>query len=216
MNFRLHDTGAHLHMTTLVSNSAPLIDRVWAVGNSRMLRNIVLAVAGACLLTLSAKISVPFFPVPMTLQSLAVLVIGAAYGWRLGAATVLLYLFQGLMGMPVFAGTPPAIANHLYFIGPTGGFLIGFVASAAIVGFAVEKGAARSPVLLAGAMLLAQLVLYALGSAWLAYFAQLSTGATGTGVVRAWAAAQNYLLGDVLKTAIATALTLAFVKTTDR
>ncbi len=203
-------------MTTLVSHSAPLIDRIWAAGQARLLRNIVLAVAGAGLLTLSAKINVPFTPVPMTLQSLAVLLIGAAYGWRLGAATVLLYLGQGLMGMPVFATTPPAIANYLYFLGPTGGFLFGFVASAAIVGFAVEKGAARSPVLLAGAMLLAQCVLYVMGSAWLAYFAQLSTGATGTGVARAWVVAQNYLLGDVLKTAIAAALTLAFVKTTEQ
>jgi biotin transport system substrate-specific component len=216
MKSGLHDQGAQPHMTTFVSNTSPLIDRIWTEGQRGWLRNTVLAVVGAGLLTVSAKISVPFYPVPMTLQSLAVLLIGAAYGWRLGAATVLLYLFQGLMGMPVFAGTPPAIANYLYFVGPTGGFLIGFVASAAIVGLAVERGATRSPVMLAGTMLLAQIVLYALGSAWLAYFAQLSTGATGTGVVRAWAAAQNYLLGDVLKTAVATALTLAFVQKTAR
>jgi biotin transport system substrate-specific component len=203
-------------MTTLVSNTTPLIDRIWTSGERGMVRNVVLAVAGAALLTLSAKISVPFFPVPMTLQSLAVLLIGAAYGWRLGAATVVFYLLQGLLGMPVFANTPPAVAGALYFVGPTGGFLLGFVASAAIVGYAVEKGAARSVLFLAGAMLLAQMVLFTLGTTWLAYFAQLSSGATGTGFVRAWTLVQTFLLGDALKTAIAVGLTLAFAKTVDR
>ena len=77
-----------------------------AAGLPAWTRKALLALAGSLLLTLSARINVPFYPVPMTMQTFAVLVIGAAFGWRLGAATVLLYLAQGALGLPVFAGTP--------------------------------------------------------------------------------------------------------------
>ena len=188
----------------------PLVDRFWAAGEGAgVLRQAVLAVAGVVLLTLSAKLQVPFYPVPMTLQTLVVLLIGAAYGWRLGAATVALYLVQGFFGAPVFANTPPAAAGPLYFMGPTAGFLLGFVASAAIVGLAVEKGLARSPLLLAGAILLAQATVFALGFLWLANFATLASGATGAGMARAWTVVQTFLLGDLLKSAIAVALVTA-------
>ena len=188
----------------------PLVDRFWAAGEGAgYLRPAVLAVVGVMLLTLSAKLQVPFYPVPMTLQTLVVLLIGAAYGWRLGAATVALYLAQGFFGAPVFANTPPVAAGPLYFMGPTAGFLIGFVASAAIVGFAIEKGAARSPLLLAGAILAAQAVVFGLGFLWLAHFASLASGATGAGFDRAWMVVQSFLLGDLLKSAIAVALVTA-------
>ncbi|MGL5115088.1 MAG: biotin transporter BioY [Beijerinckiaceae bacterium] len=200
-------------MAQTASAHLPLIDRVWAAqGTSGILRNLALAFAGAALLTLSAKISVPFYPVPMTLQTLAVLLIGAAYGWRLGAATVLLYLAHGFLGAPVFANTPPAATGPLYFMGPTAGFLVGFVASAAIAGFAVEKGLARSLPKLFGAMLLAQAVVFTLGFFWLALFAQLASGATGVGFARAFAAIQTFAPGDLLKTALATAGVAAFAR----
>ena len=77
-----------------------------AAGLPVWVRNGLLAVGGSLLLTLSAKINVPFYPVPMTMQTFAVILIGAAFGWRLGTATVLFYLAQGAMGLPVFAGTP--------------------------------------------------------------------------------------------------------------
>jgi biotin transport system substrate-specific component len=194
--------------------SLPLIDRLWVVEDSgRLLRNLILAVAGAALLTLSAKIKVPFYPVPMTLQTLAVLLIGAAYGWRLGVATVLLYLAQGLLGAPVFTNTPPAVAGPMYFMGPTAGFLMGFVASAAIAGWAVERGLARSIPLLSGAFLLAQAVVFLAGFLWLAYFATLASGAVGLGAARTFAGAmQPFMLGDLLKTAIAVALVAALAR----
>jgi len=194
----------------------PLIDRVWAAGDRKLLRQAVLAAAGVALLTLSAKLQVPFYPVPMTMQTLVVLLIGAAYGWRLGAATVLLYLASGFVGAPVFANTPPAAAGPLYFMGPTAGFLLGFVASAAIAGYAVEKGAARSLPMLAMALLAAQAAVFALGFLWLAYFAALANGASGVGAGRAWSVVQAFLLGDLLKTAIAAALTTAFIRHTGK
>ena len=93
----------------------------------RFLRMAVLAIAGAALLTLAAKIRVPFYPVPMTLQTLVVPLIACAYGSRLGAATILLYIAEGMAGLPVFTNTPPQIASPAYLLGPTGGYLIGWV-----------------------------------------------------------------------------------------
>ena len=195
--------------STVSERNGPLIDRLWAAGDGSLLRPAVLAAAGVLLLTLSAKLQVPFYPVPMTLQTLVVLLIGAAYGWRLGAATVALYLLHGFLGAPVFANTPPAAAGPLYFMGPTAGFLIGFIASAAVAGLAVEKGWSRSLPKLALALLAAQAVVFALGFLWLANFAALANGASGVGVARAWTVVQTFLLGDLLKTAIATTLVLA-------
>jgi biotin transport system substrate-specific component len=198
--------------STLTAGSGPLIDRLWAVGERKLLRQVILAVAGVALLTLSTKVQVPFYPVPMTLQTMVVLLIGAAYGWRLGTVTVGLYLLQGLAGLPVFANS--AMAGPAYFLGPTAGFLVAFIASAAITGFAVEKGAARSLPLLAGAMLLAQAVVFTIGTIWLAQFAQLSNGTTGVGFARAWALVQTFLPGDLLKAAIAVALVTVFARKT--
>jgi biotin transport system substrate-specific component len=194
--------------------SLPLVDRVWSVGvDRRLIRNIALAFAGVAVLTLSAKIKVPFYPVPMTMQTLAVLLVGAAYGWRLGAATVLLYIAHGVLGAPVFTNTPPAAAGPLYFMGPTTGFLVAFVASAAIAGAAVERGLARSLPMLAGAFLLAQTVVFLAGFLWLAFFATLASGAVGLGAAKTFAAAiQPFLLGDLLKTAIAVAVVAALAR----
>jgi biotin transport system substrate-specific component len=196
-------------MARTTVTQGPLIDRVWAAGERDILRQAALAFAGVVLLTLSAKLQVPFYPVPMTLQTLVVLLIGAAYGWRLGAATVALYLLHGFLGAPVFANTPPAAAGPLYFMGPTAGFLLGFIASAAIAGLAVERGLARSPLLLASALLLAQATVFLLGTLWLAYFATLANGASGVGFARAVTVVETFLLGDLLKTAIATAVVTA-------
>ncbi|MGL4637312.1 MAG: biotin transporter BioY [Beijerinckiaceae bacterium] len=197
--------------------TGPLINRIWATeGQSSLLRHGVLAILGVALLTLSAKVSVPFYPVPMTLQTLAVLLIGAAYGWRLGMITVVLYLAQGFFGAPVFANTPPAVAGPLYFMGPTAGFLMGFILSAGIVGYAVEKGAGQSILKLAGAMLLAQAAVFTLGYIWLGFFASLASGATGAGAARAWTVIQNFMLGDLLKTGIAVMLVAVFDRKTAR
>jgi biotin transport system substrate-specific component len=96
----------------------------------------VLAVIGSILLTISAKIQVPFWPVPMTMQTLVVLVLGVAYGWRLAGATVLLYLAQGALSLPVFAGG----GGLAYMSGPTGGYLVGFLLAAVAVGWLAERG----------------------------------------------------------------------------
>ena len=131
-------------------------------------RNLMLAVAGSIALWVSAKVQIPFYPVPMTLQTLAVLIIGMAYGWRLGAATVALYLAQGAVGLPVFAGTPEKGIGLAYMIGPTGGFLLGFLLAALAVGYLAERGWDRNIFTTAGAMLIGNVLIYVPGLFWLA------------------------------------------------
>lgn len=134
---------------------------------NRMVRNVFLAVAGSILLTISAKINVPFYPVPVTMQTLAVLVIGMAFGWRLGSATVILYLAQGAMGLPVFAGTPEKGIGLAYMAGPTGGYLVGFVLAAALVGYLAERGWDRSYLMTGIAQFLGTVMLFVPGLVWL-------------------------------------------------
>tara|TARA_Y200000002_G_scaffold378724_1_gene386644 strand:+ start:705 stop:1256 length:552 start_codon:yes stop_codon:yes gene_type:complete len=94
---------------------------------SKITKYIFIALIGSIVLAISSKIKIPFYPVPMTMQTLVVLIIGIAFGWKLGLATVSLYLFEGLIGLPVFSGTPEKGLGFLYFTGPTMGYLIGFL-----------------------------------------------------------------------------------------
>ena len=94
---------------------------------SKMIRNVFIALIGTVLLAISSKIKIPFYPVPMTMQTLVVLFLGITLGWKLGVATVALYLFEGIIGLPVFSGSPEKGVGIIYFTGPTMGYLIGFL-----------------------------------------------------------------------------------------
>ena len=94
---------------------------------SKMLKNVFIALIGTVLLAISSKVKIPFYPVPMTMQTLAVLFLGIALGWKLGVATITLYLFEGIIGLPVFSGSPEKGIGIIYFTGPTMGYLIGFL-----------------------------------------------------------------------------------------
>ena len=145
-----------------------LIDQIWPAGKTgTALRAGALAVVGTALLWVSAKIQVPFWPVPMTMQTFVVLMLGMAYGWRLGAATVLLYLIQGAVGLPVFAGTPEKGIGIAYMMGGTGGYLIGFVLAAVVCGYLAERGWDRRVWTTALAMLIGNIVIYVPGLLWL-------------------------------------------------
>jgi biotin transport system substrate-specific component len=131
-----------------------------------MMRSVVLVALGTALLTLSAKINLPLPYVPMTLQTLVVVMIGAAYGWRLGTATLLAYLAEGAIGFPVFAGPVGGLAP---LAGPTAGYLVGFVAAAFITGWLSERGWDRSVLRLFVAMGIGHVVILAAGFVWLAF-----------------------------------------------
>lgn len=155
---------------TMTLTSPTLAQALWptAAGSRGTLRNVVLALAGTVLLALSAKVHIPFWPVPLTMQTFVVLVLGMAYGWKLGAATMALYLVEGALGLPVFSGTPERGIGLAYMVGPTGGYLVGFVAGAALCGWLAEKGWDRNPWDAAVTMTAGHLLILALGWAWLA------------------------------------------------
>ncbi|HEX7073930.1 MAG TPA: biotin transporter BioY [Hyphomicrobiaceae bacterium] len=147
--------------------NATFLSTVWPESRDSFLRLGAVVVLGTLLLTASAKIQVPFWPVPMTMQTFMVLFLGAALGPRLGALTVLLYLTQGAAGLPVFAGTPEKGLGIAYMAGPTGGYLLGFTAGAYVVGWLAERGWDRSVLRLFAAMALGHVVIFAFGVAWL-------------------------------------------------
>jgi biotin transport system substrate-specific component len=148
----------------LVAGGTPtLINALWPRETGGILRLAALAVAGSVLLALSARAQVPMWPVPMTMQTFAVLVIAMAYGARLAGATVLLYLAEGLVGLPVFASG----AGQAYMVGPTGGYLLGFLVAAVLVGWLAERGWDRSIVATFAANLAGTTIIFALGVGWL-------------------------------------------------
>ncbi|MXQ10711.1 biotin transporter BioY [Microvirga makkahensis] len=177
-------------------SSAPiLIDAAWAPGGHRRLaRGALLAVAGSLLIAVCAHIKVPMWPVPITMQTFAVLLIGFVYGSRLGAATVALYLAEGAVGLPVFAGG----GGIAHFAGPTGGYLAGFLVAAALTGWLAENNWSRSiPLTLLG-MLLGSAVITLFGFAWLAAL----LGAEKAFLV----GVAPFLVGDAVKASLAAVL----------
>ncbi|MDA7428788.1 biotin transporter BioY [Primorskyibacter aestuariivivens] len=174
------------------------------LGQRSLLTNAALVLGGSLFIAIAAQISVPFFPVPMTLQTLAILIVGLTFGSRLGALTLMAYLAEGAMGLPVFANA----MNGAAFFGPTAGFLIGFVGMAWMVGFAAEKGIARGVVSTALVCVAAAALLYVPGLAWPMAIAGL-TGLEGGWVAQDfgsyyWAYfVAPFLIGDAVKAVIA-------------
>jgi biotin transport system substrate-specific component len=163
-----------------------------------LLRGALLAFAGTLLLWACAKISIPIGPVPIAMTTFAVLAIGMAYGWRLASATLLLYLAEGAMGLPVFAGTPEKGIGLAYMAGPTGGYLLGYLLAAAAVGWLAERGWDRNVLLAALAMLAGNALIYLPGLLW------LGTLLGWDQPILAWGLTP-FLLGDVLKLALVAA-----------
>jgi biotin transport system substrate-specific component len=167
-------------------------------GAARLLVQGLIVVAGTLVLTLSAKTKVVLGPVDLSLQTLAILLIAASLGMRMAIATLLLYLAQGAMGFPVFQSTPEKGIGLAYMAGPTGGYLLGFLVMAAIVGYAADRGWDRNVGKLLGAMLAAEVVMMALGFAWLAVLIGAS-GAWTYGVL-------PFILPDLIKVGLAACL----------
>jgi len=173
------------------------------LGTDGLLRKVALVLGGSAFIAIAAQISVPMIPVPMTLQMLAILLVGFAFGAKLGAATVLAYLAEGLMGLPVFANG----MNGLAFAGPTAGFLIGFVAVAYAAGWAAERGLAKGFAGTAVAAIIASALVYVPGVIWPMAVASsfgIEGGWVGIGMDKVWAWFMGpFLIGDLVKALIA-------------
>ena len=162
----------------------------------RNIRYAIQALAGSALITLCAQISVPFFPVPLTLQTFAVFLIGLTYGWRLGGITIVLYLAEGALGLPVFAGGKSGL---IVLMGPTAGYLVGFLLAATACGWFAERGFDRSYAKLFAALLVGNILLYVPGLLWLGSIIGWDQPVLELGLY-------PFVLGDLMKIAMAVLL----------
>ena len=140
------------------------MELVKSLKQSKLLKYVFLALIGSIILAISSKIKIPFYPVPMTMQTLIVLLIGIGFGWKLGLATVSLYLFEGIIGLPVFSGSPEKGIGLIYFTGPTMGYLLGFLVAVYFSGRFVYDNNLINNFL---KLLLATSFIYILGITWL-------------------------------------------------
>jgi biotin transport system substrate-specific component len=181
---------------------------------ARLLSNVVLVVLGTLILSAAAKFKVPLPPIPFTLQTLAVAVLAAGSGWRIGVATVALYLVEGLSGLPVFANG----GGFAYVFSPSFGFLVGYLPMALLIGWAADRGMAGNVALLFAAMVIGDAIAFACGFSWLMVVA--SSIQSSGGELPAWlkggdlltvaynGAVKPFILWDLLKMAFA-AMTVA-------
>ena len=172
-------------------------------------KRVVLVALGVVALAVAANIRVPMWPVPVTMQTFAVLAIGAAYGPRLGGATLLGYLALGTAGVAVFTGEGAGLA---YMTGPTAGYLVGFLMAAVVIGWLAARGWSRTVPGMVGALLVGNAVIYAFGLPWMAY---LFAADRGMAWVVQWGMT-NFLVGDALKLALAAVLIPGLWRLVDR
>ena len=157
----------------------------------------LISIVGSILITIAAKTKIPFYPVPMTMQTFAILLIGITLGYKIGLATVMLYLIEGIVGLPVFANSPEKGIGIVYFVGPTMGYLVGFLIAVYYAGyFKYDKGILNTFIKL----IFAVSFIYILGIIWL-------------GIIIGWEkplfkiGAQPFLLAELFKISILTFLT---------
>ena len=197
-------------MQAVTSSYSQTLSQVfWPEKSSQWLRFFTFAIVGSLALTVSAKISIPAVPVPFTLQTLVVLLLGFAYGPALAGATVGLYLLQGALGLPVFQGTPEKGIGLAYMMGPTGGYLAGFFVGAVVCGKLAQLGWDRRFSTMALGMILGNAIIYALGLAWLGSLIGWDKPVLQYGMI-------PFLVGDLIKIAIAVALVPVIWKRVNR
>ena len=182
----------------IAARPAPIIE-FWPAARGSLARHLLLALFSSLMLWASAKVQVPFWPVPMTMQTAVVLLVGAFYGPQLGAAAIALYLAEGAAGLPVFSGTPERGIALAYMVGPTGGYLVGFVLAAALVGWGLTR--TRRPFAIIGVMVAGAILIEAVGVAWLAVLIGPAK-AIRLGFL-------PFVAGDALKAALAATITLS-------
>ncbi len=163
---------------------------------SKLIKNLFIVLVGSIVLAISSKIKIPFYPVPMTMQTFVVLIIGITLGWKIGLATISLYLFQGILGLPVFSGTPEKGIGLIYFTGPTMGYLVGFLVT---VYFAGKFKYSKNMIFNFLKLMFATSFIYILGLLWL-------------GTLLGWdkpifeLGAQPFLLAELFKILLATVI----------
>ncbi len=187
-------------MITASNSPSTIIGHLWPQGKSAAaLRFALLAIAGSLLIALSSKIQIPFHPVPMTMTTFVILGLSMAYGWRLAGATLALYILEGALGLPVFAGTPEKGVGLAYMMGGTGGYILGYFLAAITCGWLAEQGWDRSVLKTSAAMILGSAVIYIPGLLWLGILFGWDKPILEWGLT-------PFILGDLTKVALAAAV----------
>lgn len=147
-----------------MKNNSIIVDQIYPLnGTSRFIKNTLLILFGSFLLALSSKVQVPFWPVPMTMQTFVVFLIGMTYGWKLSLITLLVYIIEGGLGFPVFA-TGSGIA---YLMGPTAGYIYGMLFASLIIGFLSEKGFSQTYFKSLISLLIGSIIIFVFGVGYL-------------------------------------------------
>ena len=165
--------------------------------NQKIIKSLLLIFLGSIALTISAKLKIPFYPVPMTMQTFVVIFLGIAFGYKIGVATVSLYLFEGIIGLPVFSNSPEKGIGLIYFTGPTMGYLIGFLFAAFFAGYMNLK---TNIFLIFIKLSLSVSIIYIFGILWLGNIIGWDKPIVGLGVT-------PFLLAELFKISLLTILT---------
>jgi len=168
----------------------------------KAIKYFLIIIFGSILLTISAKIKIPFYPVPMTMQTFVVLLMSITLGWKISVSIISLYLLEGVVGLPVFAGTPEKGVGLIYFTGPTMGYLIGFLFASFIAGYLNFK---TNIFLIFTKLILSVSIIYILGILWLGNLMGWDKPLFELGVA-------PFLLAELFKISLLTALTKNLIK----
>ena len=178
------------------------MDLVKQIQNYKILRNVLIIILGSLLLTISAKIKIPFYPVPMTMQTFVVLMLGISLGPKLGVSAVVLYLIEGIAGIPVFSNSPEKGVGLIYFTGPTMGYLIGFIFACFLCG---QFKMSTNLILIFIKLIVSVSVIYLLGILWLGSLIGWDKPIFSLGV-------KPFILAEIFKILILTLITKFLVK----
>jgi biotin transport system substrate-specific component len=178
------------------------MENIKIISNQKIIKYLFTILLGTVLLTISAKIKIPFYPVPMTMQTFIVVLIGITFGWKIGVATISLYLFEGAIGLPVFAGTPEKGIGLVYFMGPTMGYLVGFIFAAFFAGYLNLK---TNIFIIFLKLILSVSIIYILGILWLGNLIGWDKPLLALGLM-------PFLLAELFKISLLTILTKKLIK----
>ena len=170
--------------------------------NLRILKYILVVFLGSILLIISSKIKIPFYPVPMTMQTFVVLFLGISFGYKVAIATVGLYLIEGILGLPVFSNSPERGVGLIYFTGPTMGYLMGFISACFLASFVKEKD---NYLVILIKLILSVSTIYILGILWLGILIGWEKPIIQLGV-------KPFLLAEIVKIILLTLLAKKFIK----
>ena len=178
------------------------MESIKLISSSKLVKSVIVVFLGSIILAISAKIKIPFYPVPMTMQTFIVLFLGISFGYKIGIATVSLYLFEGIIGLPVFSNSPERGIGLAYFTGPTMGYLLGFISSCYLASFIKIND---NYLIIFLKLIISVSTIYILGVLWLGYIIGWEKPLVELGVT-------PFLLAEIFKVTLITLISKKLIK----